>query len=263
MRLDDLVAVVTGASHGIGVVLAERLAAEGAAVVVVGRSADAEDVARGLPKAIAVRADVTVERDVEAMTRSAVDAFGRIDILVNNAGGARLHPGPFWEITETEWDEVVDVNLKGVWLCTKAAFPIMRANGSGKVINIVSRAVQSGSPGLSPYAAAKSGAVGLTLTLARELAPYNITVNAVGPGAVGGDVRIKPYSEHEWGALHRRLMERQLIQSRKIAAEDVAAAVAFFASPEADLITGQVLIVDGGAKLFGEGTELAQSGSET
>jgi 3-oxoacyl-[acyl-carrier protein] reductase len=248
VRFDGKVAVITGGANGMGRAHSRRLASEGAAVVIADIAEEAaQRLAAELPRALAVKVDVTNEAECAAMAAAAVEAFGRIDILVNNAGGGMMHPTSFWEITEATWDLVVDVNLKGQWLCAKAVFPAMREAGAGRIINIASRSVYDALPiGLSPYFAAKSGAVGLTRAIARELGPYNITVNSVAPGAVGGDVSIKPYSPQEWEEMGKRAVARQTIQTRRVNADDLAATVAFLASEEAELITGQLIFVDGG-----------------
>src|SRR5262249_25263075 len=180
------VAIVTGGARGLGAAYVRRLAADGAAVLV----ADVDEAAAGLlaaavPGAAAVRADVTVAADTAGMVAAALARVGRIRVPGNNAGGALGEPAPFDQMPEADWDRVVDVNLKGQWLCTRAVFPVMRDQGHGKVINVSSNGAHRGHPpGLAPYAAAKAGVIGLTRVLARELGVHNITVNAIAPGLV-------------------------------------------------------------------------------
>jgi 3-oxoacyl-[acyl-carrier protein] reductase len=249
VRFEGQVAVITGAAHGMGLVHAKRLSSEGASVVLGDIDYEtAKEAAAELPRAVAIQVNVTKQDDCNKMAQAAVDTFGRLDILINNAGGGLIHPAPFDEITEDQWDLVQNVNLKAQWLCAKAVVGEMRKNGRGKIVNIASTIILDGLPvGLLPYSAAKGGVLAFTRSLARELGPDNITVNGVSPGGVGGDVKIKPYSEAEWAEMARRRIEKQTMKTRRVSADDVAGIVAFYASHESDLITGQMTVVDGGS----------------
>jgi 3-oxoacyl-[acyl-carrier protein] reductase len=248
-RLEGRVAIVTGGGRGLGAAYARRLADEGAAVVVADLDLGAAgEVAARLERGRAVRADVSSAGDVRTMASATLDAFGRIDVLVNNAGGALVAAAPFDEMPEADWDLVVDVNLKGQWLCTRSVFPAMRSQGWGKVINVSSNGAHRGHPpGLAPYAAAKAGVIGLTRALARELGPYNITVNAITPGLVK-----VPGMEARVPDLKQRLAATMALQQlkRPATAEDLAGAVAFLASSDSDFMTGQVINVDGGVVFY-------------
>ena len=248
-RFDGQVAVVTGAAHGMGRVHAARLASEGASLVLGDLDYKAaKAVADGLGNAIAIRADVTKAVDCAQLAQAAVNRFSRVDILINNAGGSLIPQIPFDSVTDQQWEDVFAFNLRSQWLCAKAVVGDMRRLGRGKIVNIASTIIFDGSDvGLLPYAAAKGGVMGFTRALARELGPDNITVNAVAPGGIGGDPAIKPFTAEELEEMARWRMQQQTIKTRKVSADDVAAAVAFFASHESDLITGQLLVVDGGA----------------
>src|SRR5579884_4423112 len=156
-RFDGQVAIVTGSAWGMGRRHAERLSAEGGRVVLADIQLElATEVAGSLTDAIAVRCDVSNADDVERMAARALEAFGRIDILINNAGGALSPPAPLDELSEADWDKIVDVNLKGIWLCTKAVLPAMRDAGRGKIVNIGSISPMLGNPGRAAYAASRS-----------------------------------------------------------------------------------------------------------
>jgi NAD(P)-dependent dehydrogenase (short-subunit alcohol dehydrogenase family) len=245
-RFEGLVAIVTGSAWGIGSCYAERLAAEGAKVVLADVRAElVEKTASNLPDAISVVCDVSSASDVDAMVAAALDAYGRIDILVNNAGGAIIAAKPVWEIDESDWDTIVDINLKGMWLCSKAAFPAMRDNGRGKIVNIASTAALSAVGGRAPYAAAKGGVVAATHTMAAELGPFGITVNAIAPGYVE-----VPHPKETYTAEEAEMMKQGSIGSQAIkrvgTMDDMADVVLFFASRASDFVTGQVLAVNGG-----------------
>lgn len=255
MSLEDRVAIVTGGGRAIGRVIARRLARDGASVVVIGpderelRETASEIEAAGR-QALAVVTDVSQETQVKAMMARVRQEFGRVDILVNNAGII----GPtalLVNIARAEWDEVLAVNLTGAFLCCKAVVPEMMARRSGKIINIASMAGKMAYAQRSPYAVSKWGLIGLTLTLAKELGEYNIQVNAVCPGPVVGE-RMRQVIEQRARALGQSTeeVERSYIETaalkRMVTAEDVAALVAFLASPEADNITGQAIDVSAG-----------------
>jgi 2-hydroxycyclohexanecarboxyl-CoA dehydrogenase len=242
-RLDDKAVIVTGAGRGIGRGIVEKLAAEGARVVVSDVDEEsaretAESVGGG---AVGLWADVTSKEAVEAMVREVVDRFGRIDALVNNAGWDKV--GPFLESEESDWERVIAINLYGTLHCCKAVLPVMVEQEYGKVVNIGSDAGRVGSSGEAVYSAAKGGIIAFTKTLAREMARYKINVNCICPGpadtplfaAIGED---NPKLKE---ALQKAIPFRRLAQP-----QDLANAVAFLASDEAEYITGQTLSVSGG-----------------
>lgn len=243
-RLKDRTAIVTGGSRGIGEAIANRLADEGARVAVcASRSLDrAEAVARGIEgrggSAFALQADVSNPADVKALFKSVLDRWGALDILVNNAGITR--DGLLMRLKPDDWDAVLDVNLKGAFLCMQAAVrPMMRAR-SGRIINISSVTGLMGNPGQAGYTAAKSGLVGLTKTAAKELAGRGITANVVAPGYIPTEMTEKLPDN-----LKEKILE-QVPLGTPGKPEDIAAAVAFLASGDAAYVTGQVLVVDGG-----------------
>ncbi|AKM18492.1 3-oxoacyl-[acyl-carrier-protein] reductase [Geobacillus sp. FSL K6-0789] len=242
--LEGKIALVTGASRGIGRAVALELARQGANVVVnyAGSEAKANEVVemiRSLGReAIAVQADVARAEEVERLVKTALDQFGRLDILVNNAGITR--DNLLMRMKEEEWDAVINTNLKGVFLCTKAVTrPMMKQRG-GRIINIASVVGVIGNPGQANYVAAKAGVIGLTKTAARELASRNITVNAVAPGFITTDMT-EALSEELKGE-----MLKQIPLARFGEPDDVARVVAFLASDAAGYMTGQTLHVDGG-----------------
>jgi 3-oxoacyl-[acyl-carrier protein] reductase len=244
VKLDDKVAVVTGASRGIGRAIAERLAAEGAKVVVNHRaSADqAEEVVSAIREqggqAIAIQADVSDFQQAHDLAKAAVDEFGRVDILVNNAGTTR--DTLLLLMKEAHWDLVVDTNLKSVFNCCKAVARGMVRQRSGRIINITSVAGLAGNAGQTNYAASKAGVIGFTKSLAKELAARGITVNAVAPGFVLTALTSDLPEDLKQAAIDLTPL------GRFGEPEEIAAAVSFFASDESSFITGQVLSVDGG-----------------
>jgi 3-oxoacyl-[acyl-carrier protein] reductase len=243
MNLTDRVAIVTGAGRGIGRAIALKLAGVGATVVVSDildkeAGAVAQEIRAAGGKSLAILADVSSSADVARLMQDTLDAYNRIDILVNNAGIARDQI--LLRMSEEDWDRVLDVDLKSVFLCTKAALRYMLRARWGRVISLSSIAGQVGNPGQANYAAAKAGIIGFTLTVAREVGSHGITVNAVAPGFIETDMTKKIKEE-------QRLEIKKLIPADRFGTpDDVAEAVAFLASEEAGYIIGQVLSVNGG-----------------
>ncbi|TAF55554.1 MAG: 3-oxoacyl-[acyl-carrier-protein] reductase [Oscillatoriales cyanobacterium] len=241
-HLKDKVAIVTGGSRGIGRATALALAASGASVAVnyASSSGAADEVVAAIEamggKAIAVKADVSQEDEVEALVKATKTEFGRIDVLVNNAGITR--DTLLLRMKLTDWQAVIDLNLTGVFLCTRAVSKIMLKQKSGRIINIASVAGQMGNPGQANYSAAKAGVIGFTKTVAKELAPRGVTVNAVAPGFITTDMTSDLEAE---GIL-------QFIPlGRYGEADEVAGMIRFLAAdPAAAYITGQTFNVDGG-----------------
>ena len=248
MPLTAKVAIVTGGAQGIGFAIAETLAARGAAVVIADR-AGADEAAERLKQtnrqAIGIATDVSSADNTRAMAKAAVDAFGGIDILVNNAGiYSTLTPRPFEEIDPAEWRRVMEVNTLGVFLCCRATLPAFKARGGGRIINISSGVAFKGNPYMAHYVASKGAVVSLTRALASELGRYNVLVNSVAPGFTVSD-GVKANAALVAGVKEVSLRGRLL--ARDMTPADLVGAVAFFAGPDAAFITGQTLVVDGGA----------------
>ena len=245
MDLQDRVAIITGAGQGIGRVFAQAFAAAGAVAVVADRNiAKARDVATGIGgRAMAVEVDVGDPASVAAMVRTAEAGFGRIDILVNNAAiFSTLTMKPFDEIPLEEWDDVLRVNLTGPFLCARAVLPPMRRGKWGRIVNIGSGAVTLGRPGYVHYIATKAALVGMGRSMARELGPDGITVNAILPGATFTEVERKTITP-EWV---ERIVAQQCVHRPQVP-EDLVSALLFLCSAGAGFVTGQALTVDGGA----------------
>ncbi|MDM5297901.1 3-oxoacyl-[acyl-carrier-protein] reductase [Bacillus pumilus] len=242
--LTNQTAVVTGASRGIGRSIAIDLAKNGANVVVnySGNEAKANEVVDEIKalgqKAFAVKADVSNAEEVQALMKEAIDTFGSIDILVNNAGITK--DNLLMRMKEHEWDDVININLKGVFHCTKAVTRQMMKQRSGRIINVASVVGVCGNPGQANYVAAKAGVIGLTKTTAKELASRHITVNAVAPGFIATDMTDKLDENVQTEML------KQIPLARFGAPEDISNVVVFLASQGAGYITGQTIQVDGG-----------------
>ncbi|SRR5690554_5442135 len=239
----DRVAIITGASRGIGRSVAEHMAERGANIVAVSRNAaDTQDLVAQIKNAggnaVSVAADVSNAADVDAMLKVAQDTFGRVDILVNNAGITRDALLP--RLKDEHWDEVLNINLKGAFLCTRAVSRVMAKQRYGRIINITSVVGQMGNAGQANYCASKAGLVGMTRSNALELGRRNVTVNAVAPGFIETDMTAELSDKVREGML------AQIPLGTFGKPADVAAAVAFLASEEAGYITGHELSVNGG-----------------
>jgi len=245
MRLKDKVAIVTGAGSGIGKGIAIRFAEEGADVVIAdvnleGAQATAKEVEALGRRSLAIKTDVSSSASVEQTIKATVDKFGKVNILVNNAG--IFIQKPLQETTEGDWDRTINVNLKGVFLCTKAVVPHLLKQGKGKVINIASIAGEVGYLNSSAYCASKGGVITLTKELALELAPKKINVNAIGPGAVETAMTRDMLANPDV----KEALLRATPYGRVGQPEDIANAALYLASDESDYVNGITLFVDGG-----------------
>ncbi|HHV95512.1 MAG TPA: 3-oxoacyl-[acyl-carrier-protein] reductase [Clostridiaceae bacterium] len=244
MQLKGKTAIVTGSGRGLGKAIALKLAQMGANIVLndISGSEDIDATAEEFKalgyNVVVTKGDVRNPDDVENMVKTAIEAFGRIDILVNNAGITR--DALLIRMTEKDWDDVLDINLKGAFLCTKAVAKVMIKQRSGKIINIASVSGVMGNAGQANYSASKAGLIGLTKSTARELASRGITCNAVAPGFIQSKMT---------EVLPEKLKEEYLnsIPLKRFGTpEDVANVVGFLASPDSDYVTGQVIHIDGG-----------------
>lgn len=248
MRVKNKVAIVTGSAQGMGRAFALRLAKEGAKVTlcdILDCEPAAQEIAAAGGEALALKVDVTNEKDTVEMAKRTFKYFGSIDILVNNAaifGGIDMKP--FDEIPAKEWEKILAVNLKGMFLCSKAVVPYMKKQEKGKIVNIASGVAFSGLPLFLHYTTSKGGVVSLTRGLARELGEFGINVNAVAPGMVWTEATQAMVPEE----FAQENVKKQCIK-KIVQPEDVAAAVLFFASDESDLVAGQILLVNGGEVL--------------
>lgn len=244
MKLEGKTALVTGASRGIGREIALELARQGANVVInfAGSEAKANEAAEEIKamgrEAFAIQGDVSDPDAVAAMVKETIDRFGSLDILVNNAGITR--DNLLMRMKESEWDDVININLKGVFLCTKAVTRQMMKQRNGRIINIASIVGVSGNPGQANYVAAKAGVIGLTKTAAKELSSRNINVNAIAPGFITTDMTEKLTEDV------KAEMLKQIPLARFGEPSDIAKAVVFLASDDSSYMTGQTLHIDGG-----------------
>jgi 3-oxoacyl-[acyl-carrier protein] reductase len=246
MDLANKTAVVTGSSRGVGRAVALGFAAEGANVIINYTSNqdaanEVVDIITGMGRrAVAVKADVARKDEVEFLFGKALDAFGKIDVLVNNAGFTR--PALMLKMTEEQWDQVVDIHMKGAFLCAQAAGKHMKEQQSGKIINVTSVAGLVGTVGQINYSAAKGGIISMTKSMARELARYNVCVNVISLGIVATDMTEKIRTDEKLKEIY---MNRILLK-RFAEPEDISPAFVFLASDASNYITGQLLCVDGG-----------------
>jgi len=247
-RFDGEVAIVTGSAQGIGAAYARAFAREGARVVVsdiLDPEPLAAEIARAGGAAVGIRADVTDGAAVDALVAGALERFGRIDILVNNAAlFAALDHRRFEDIPEDEWDAVMRVNIRGLWQVSRAVVPEMRRRRAGKIVNIASTTALKGTPMMLHYVASKGAVIAMTRAMAREVGDDNICVNAVAPGLTMSEGVLEGgvWSD-DW--IDRNTATR--VFRRRAVPDDLVGAVLFLASREADFITGQTMVIDGGA----------------
>jgi len=247
MRLKDKVIIVTGAGQGIGAVYAHKLAEEGGKVIIAEineekAKAVADDITAKGHEALAIRTDVSDEESTKALARVVSERYGHIDVLINNASVfATIKMKPFDEITVEEWDHLMAVNLRGVFLCCKAVVPFMKAQKKGKVINISSSTVFIGRPYYIHYVTSKAGVIGFTRALAKEVGDWNINVNCISPGAVQTEIPRDSTTPEQF----QQMIKMRCIHRNEVP-EDLVWAIMFFASEDSDFISGQTLNVDGG-----------------
>jgi len=244
MKCKDKIGIVTGGGIGIGRAIAKALAREGAKVALwdvneqqaTQTASEIEDLGR---PAMAIRADVSVSRDVKSAMERVLDAWERVDILVNNAGICLVTP--IEEITEAEWDRVIEVNLKGTFLCSQAAMPVMKRQKAGKIINLGSVAGKVGGFAVgSHYSASKAAIMCFTKSLARELAPFGVNVNAIAPGVIETDMT-RYITKGDWGSYMSIIPLGRLGK-----VEDVAQLALYLASEDSNYMTGEIIDINGG-----------------
>jgi len=249
MRLQNKVTMITGAGHGIGKAYAKRFAAEGAQVVIAdideraGQSVAAALGESGL-SAWARTTDVRNYKSIEGLVHETVERFGRIDVLLNNAAiyvTEHLWKGPVEELALDEWDRVMEVNLKGVFLCCRAIIPVMKTQKSGKIINIASGTFFSGTGNMPHYTTSKGGVIALTRVMARQLGQWGINVNCMTPGSTMSEEVITDEVRRR-----RESSVRGRAFSRVELPEDITGTALFLASSDSDFMTGELLVVDGG-----------------
>jgi 3-oxoacyl-[acyl-carrier protein] reductase len=245
MRFDGKTGIVTGAARGIGRAIAERLAREGARVMIADvdeatERATAEEIGE---RALAHRLDVTAADSWAAAVQTATDGWGRLDILVNNAGIAG-RSAPAWELSVDEWRQVIDIDLTGVFLGCRAVLPTMIGQGYGRIVNIASIAGKEGNPNAVPYSAAKSGVIGLTKAIAKEVATKGVIVNAITPAVIATEI-LRQVSDEHIAYMTRRIPMGHVGQPR-----EVAALAAFLCSDEVTFSTGAVFDLSGGRATY-------------
>jgi NAD(P)-dependent dehydrogenase (short-subunit alcohol dehydrogenase family) len=245
--MKNKVVVITGAAGGLGKAFAHAFAAAGATIIVADlNKKGAEDTFNALnTEGSALEVNVANEASTQAMAQTIFEKFGRIDVLINNAAiYATINRKPFYDISEAEWDLVMNVNLKGTWLCSKAVFPYMKAANYGKIINISSATVMSGSPNWSHYVASKGGVIGLTRSMAKELGDFNINVNTIAPGFTLTDASLGLMPNAQNYGVDRGAIKRPSV------AEDMVGTALYLASSASDFVTGQTIVVDGGKQFL-------------
>lgn len=250
MRLEGKVAIITGGGRGIGRSFAIAFGKEGAKVVVADIDLSAanetiNELTKNGVEALSNRTDVSSIENTEEMVRQTIHHFGRIDILVNNAAIlASFSPSratPFYEIEVNEWDRVMAVNLKGIFLCTRAVFPYMKEQARGKIINMASSTFFWGPPNQAHYIASKGGVIGLSRALATELGRYQINVNCIAPGSTFSEDSTDQVAQE----FRKLVIPRRAIRRLEYP-EDLVGTAIFLASSDSDFITGQTIVVDGG-----------------
>ena len=246
MKLEGKVALVTGSSRGVGKAVALGFAANGADVIInyTSNQNAADNVVSEIQSmgrsAVAVKADVAVKTDVERLVNTAAEKYGKLDVLVNNAGFTR--PAMMVKMSEDQWDQVVDIHLKGAFMCSQAAGRLMKEQNSGKIINVTSVAGIVGTVGQINYSAAKGGIISMTKSIAREMARYHVCANVISLGIVATDMTEKIRTDEKLKEIY---MNRILLK-RFAEPEDISPAFVFFASDDSSYITGQLVCVDGG-----------------
>jgi NAD(P)-dependent dehydrogenase (short-subunit alcohol dehydrogenase family) len=248
MKLTNRVAIVTGGASSIGLAISRRLTADGASVVIAdiaGSEKAASELAGEGCKAVGIDTDVSSEQAVQHLVDSAIDRLGAVDILINNAAISKtLKMTPFEQLTLAEWRKILDVNTIGVFLCCRAVAPQMRARKYGRIVNLTSGTAFKGAPFIMHYVASKGAVMSMTRSLARELGPDNITVNAVSPGYTMSQGNLE---NPEFVAAQQAINRSSRAIPRDEYEADLVGSISFLASDDAAFVTGQILAVDGGS----------------